>query len=433
MSTTEIQTWLQESVAAMKSGEAMKARELLLRVLQEDDRHEQAWLWLSGVAETAEERRICLENVLTINPDNKVAQTGLTRLGYELPAPSPEGGRASGRKRYTVRRERTAVSLASAVLYPEQQVQEWSWEEPEVDIRRKGHDTPFAAESKFEDVWTGEADLCAFCAYELDFQDKTCPRCRRNLIQKTFRYETPSRNIYVFFVLLLAQAQLFFAQAIYDVVQNSGIILSHVGWPMFFTLLFFTAAIGINWRQVWAYYTALGAALLILFAVLTSILTPLDLTMLQLPVRDPAVDAFLASFGDLISTTIRLFQIVLALLSFLFALWISPDFVQDEKRLTAVLSKGHKLAADYNAKAKELAKKGMWATAVLHWQHAAAKEPHTISYQQQLGLAYAQLGFYERSLDILQSALNLSTQPTKQRELQKLIQTVTKMQNSSQT
>ena len=434
MSTIEIQTWLRESVAAVKSGESAKARELLLRVLKEDDRNEQAWLWLSGVAETDEERRICLENILTINPEHRVARAGLEKLGFAPPIAATETKEGvenpSARKRYTMRREKPAVSLASAVLYPEQQVQEWSWEEPEIAIQRQGHDTPIAIESKFEDVWASEADLCAYCAYALDFQDETCPQCQHNLMHKAFRYERPSRNMYVFFVLMLTQAQLFLAQAIYALVQSNSTITSQVVLPVLFALIFFVVAVGIYQRQVWAYYTALMLTLLILFAVLTSILVPVDLTALQLPVRDPAVESFLDSFGNLISMTIRLFQIALTLISFLFALWISPDFVRDAKRLTAVLSKGLKLPSDYNVKARELSKQGMWAAAVLHWQHAAGKEPHTLTYQRHLGLAYAQLGFHERSLDILQSALSLSTQPARQKELQKLIQTVKNMQSN---
>ena len=44
-------------------------------------------MWLSGAVETDEERRICLENVLTINPDNVLARKGLLKLG---PAPVVE-------------------------------------------------------------------------------------------------------------------------------------------------------------------------------------------------------------------------------------------------------------------------------------------------------------------------------------------------------
>ena len=431
MSSTEIQIWLRESIEAIQSGESDKARDLLLRVLQEDDRNEQAWLWLSGVAESDKERRICLENVLTINPENKAALAGIKKLGHSEISVVPPEGTDNTFERHAVRRQKSAVSLASAVLYPDKQGQELSWAEPEVDIRRKGYDTPIKARSKFEDVWTREGDICAFCAYELDFQDETCPQCRRKLIHKAFRYEVPSRSLYVLFVLLINQSQLFLVQAIYDVLQNKAIIVSNIGLPLFFAILFLAIAVGVYNRQDWAYYVTILSTFLILFTVITSILTPVDFRALQLPVRDPAVDNFLDSFGNLISTIIRLLQILITAIAFFYALLVvSPDFVRDEKRLTAVLSKGLKAPTQFHAKAKELAKQGMWATAVLHWQHAAGKEPHTITYQRHLGLAYAQLGFYERSLDILHSALDLSTHPTVQKELQKLIQTVESMHRS---
>jgi hypothetical protein len=49
--------------------------------LQADPRSEQGWLWMTAVVETDDERRICLERVLTINPKNQTAQAGLEKLG----------------------------------------------------------------------------------------------------------------------------------------------------------------------------------------------------------------------------------------------------------------------------------------------------------------------------------------------------------------
>ena len=80
MSVTKIQNWFREGVTAAKTGDTAQARQLLLQVVEADEGHEQAWLWLSGVLESDEEKRICLENVLTINPDNVAAQRGLAKL-----------------------------------------------------------------------------------------------------------------------------------------------------------------------------------------------------------------------------------------------------------------------------------------------------------------------------------------------------------------
>jgi hypothetical protein len=49
-------------------------------VLDYEPRNETAWVWLSYVVDTFEDRQICLENVLTINPNNKYAQRGLNQL-----------------------------------------------------------------------------------------------------------------------------------------------------------------------------------------------------------------------------------------------------------------------------------------------------------------------------------------------------------------
>jgi tetratricopeptide (TPR) repeat protein len=79
---------LREGIAAVKAGQKEEARQLLMQVVELDERNEQAWLWLSGIMGTPEERRICLENVLSINPDNAHAHAGLVWLDQQTPAPT---------------------------------------------------------------------------------------------------------------------------------------------------------------------------------------------------------------------------------------------------------------------------------------------------------------------------------------------------------
>jgi hypothetical protein len=86
---TEVSTLVQEGMAAVKGGRQDEARELLMRAVALDDHNEQAWLWLSGVAEGIEDQIICLENVLVINPANSAAERGLRQLRAKLPA-TPE-------------------------------------------------------------------------------------------------------------------------------------------------------------------------------------------------------------------------------------------------------------------------------------------------------------------------------------------------------
>jgi tetratricopeptide (TPR) repeat protein len=85
---TEVAKLLQHGIAAAKAGRRREARQVLLQVTELDERNEQAWLWLSGVIESLEDRRICMENVLAINPDNTYAQAGLAWLEQQAPTPS---------------------------------------------------------------------------------------------------------------------------------------------------------------------------------------------------------------------------------------------------------------------------------------------------------------------------------------------------------
>jgi hypothetical protein len=84
----DIETTLEQAISAAKAGRKEEARRLLEAVLNADERNEQAWLWMSGVVDSDEERVICLENVLTINPNNELARKGLAALGAD-PTPLP--------------------------------------------------------------------------------------------------------------------------------------------------------------------------------------------------------------------------------------------------------------------------------------------------------------------------------------------------------
>jgi len=84
---------LQEGITAARAKKADEALALLKQVVQVEPRNEEAWLWLSGVVETDEQRMVCLENVLAINPDHQIAERGLRilrrRAALIKPLPEP--------------------------------------------------------------------------------------------------------------------------------------------------------------------------------------------------------------------------------------------------------------------------------------------------------------------------------------------------------
>jgi uncharacterized Zn finger protein (UPF0148 family) len=85
---------LAQGIAAARAKQRQDARRRLQAVTTHADatpaQQIQAWLWLSGVHETPEQRRACLEAVLRLDPQHAVARKGLARLGAEEAAPDAE-------------------------------------------------------------------------------------------------------------------------------------------------------------------------------------------------------------------------------------------------------------------------------------------------------------------------------------------------------
>jgi len=80
----ELEQWLQEGIIAAKAGLQQQARFRLLDVVEQDQTNETAWYWLYQVFNRRDDRRVCLENLITINPGNEWARHEL--LNYLEPA-----------------------------------------------------------------------------------------------------------------------------------------------------------------------------------------------------------------------------------------------------------------------------------------------------------------------------------------------------------
>ena len=426
-SEESVQAWLRAGITAVKNGDRGQGRDLLEKVLAVDERNEQAWLWLSGAVETAEDRQICLENVLAINPDNTLAQKGLAKLAQASNKSAAPG------KTQVVRREYAPLSTASALLYPESQVKTWEWRDPTA-VPSKGITTGYQASESYQDVWTKDVPLCGYCAQELSAEDGRCPKCKKQLIVKAFRYPNPSPSLTVFWVLLLGLGQLMLLQMLYNILAQKNFAAA-IGNGI--VMVWFVAlAFGVHFRQSWAHIIAIYSLTAVILVSLLRWVLPTDLATLGLASLDPAVQDFIQPLTTGLGETLRIFILAAALLALFYAIIkAGPDFDRVSVRQVATLTKGPKTAADFNAAATELARNGLWATAVLHWQNAAAKAPQNISYQESLGKAYAALGFFERSLDVLQSARQHTGSEERQATIQQLIQAVqAKMtQQSKQT
>jgi len=64
----DLQQLLRDAITAAREGDKERARILFEEIVAEDPQNEKAWFWLASVAETDEERRVYLGNVVQINP-----------------------------------------------------------------------------------------------------------------------------------------------------------------------------------------------------------------------------------------------------------------------------------------------------------------------------------------------------------------------------
>lgn len=72
---------LELAISAIRSGRKEEGRQLLNLLIQQNPNNEMAWVWMSSVVETDEQRARCLYHALAINPSSQLARRGLQVLG----------------------------------------------------------------------------------------------------------------------------------------------------------------------------------------------------------------------------------------------------------------------------------------------------------------------------------------------------------------
>ncbi len=76
----QIGGWLEEGYDALEDGDPAQARETLMRVIEINEENLDAWWGLAHASESVEDQIICLENVLTLDPDHGEARERLAQL-----------------------------------------------------------------------------------------------------------------------------------------------------------------------------------------------------------------------------------------------------------------------------------------------------------------------------------------------------------------
>ncbi len=114
MSTPEMENLLQRAVTHVNAGELDQGRALLEKILEQDPKNDLAWVWLSGCVDDPMQRRICLQQALSANPENQAALDGMRVLDGELVQSS--GGRPS-----LIESRLSAISMGETASMPASQ------------------------------------------------------------------------------------------------------------------------------------------------------------------------------------------------------------------------------------------------------------------------------------------------------------------------
>ena len=73
---------LRNAIELARAGNKSDARDIFMRVVDDDPQNELAWMWLAGLVDSLEDKIIACENVLVINPSNAKVQAYLDKLKH---------------------------------------------------------------------------------------------------------------------------------------------------------------------------------------------------------------------------------------------------------------------------------------------------------------------------------------------------------------
>jgi tetratricopeptide (TPR) repeat protein len=365
----ELQNLQEDGIAAVKRRNLAGGRALLMQVVEQDEQQELAWLWLSVAVESSADKEIALENVLAINPDNATARKRLNRL----------------------KREEAVAAEAQTVVA----------------------DDHFLAGAP-QDVDDGLDDpyQCAYCGQVTSADDKTCPHCRKSLYLVVPK-EAMSEFLKTALLLtgatailgILQTATPFLALTAAQTADQSffKVLLSVPGAPLIlgnFLRPAYTASLAQKLIFVWAGRSGL---LLVLLLGLRLRWTPAYFAAFGLFVADLLGNAGLLVTGYLGAVACILNVVLDIIILFLLA-GSDREFAVIRERLWTQPDKRAHSARDFYWHGVVHSRQGRWALAVAQWRKAVGLAPTERRYAKDLGIGYAQIGRFDRSVRVLEEA-----------------------------
>ncbi|MBI3361971.1 MAG: hypothetical protein HY023_12780, partial [Chloroflexi bacterium] len=389
---------------AVKRGDKELGAELLIRATEADPRSEQAWVWLSLAVDAPEDKLVALENVLAINPNNVPARDQARWWRQKIAGESPGAASAhadeSPHLRPVVETQDHADAITSLTVR----------ESPAPQI---GVPSAYAPAARAEETDDGIDDpyQCAYCGRSTDPVDRRCPHCGRNLMMTRPASARASGVLKTatFFVGMLFATGLFeilppliarFVSRGADVVPYQVILRYPGAELMLGNFLNWSGSIATGLLVL---AVARAAIMLILTVGLFARSSSLYYVTIVVLILDVMWNFYRAAAGYAGSAS-AVGDVLMALAALPMVFAADRDFHVVRARLT-VLPDTHLRGATAFYKAGHAYRKlGMWAMAVAQWRQAVGAQPREVLYYKDLGVGYAQIDRFDRSLRVLEEA-----------------------------
>jgi tetratricopeptide (TPR) repeat protein len=359
-----MQRRLKDGVEAIKSGNRVRGRDLLLRVVQQDRNMEEVWQWLYQAVDEPHEKMRALENVLRLDPQNSEANQALVGLRQtQIAAGSPN-------------------SDEWASLLPEVTL------EPDDDL-----DDPYQ---------------CPYCGRSTGLDDRKCPHCRGGLYARVARSgaSSSSRLVLLLLGISLALGVIELLGPAFALGVSQGTVSADV-----FHLLLSVPGVQIFVGDFLRLSAPVATVLLQVYLLRTALLVAISLSLRE-RWSLPFYAALIGVFGDLLLSAYLLITGYLgvggALLNGLLALVIgtllfglSDEFAVNVERVLVKPDGAARGAVDFYKRGHHYRQRRMWAMAVAQWRRAVGLAPQVPQYYKHLGIGYAQIHRFERSLRTL--------------------------------
>ncbi|MGQ9547000.1 MAG: tetratricopeptide repeat protein [Roseiflexus sp.] len=462
---------LHRAIAAARDGRREDARALLLHLLEIDPHNERAWLWLSGVVDDPEDVKICLENVLALNPSNPRARQGLEWLHAQMGIPLPPlhsldqtatrlereiDARALSVARLRAYRAIPAVVESAAMPTPRPDpISAPVSSAPQITPAATPNNPPPALPKSASAVATARTAAapsitpahrlasvaplddatipCPYCGAPTNETQRRCTQCGGNLLVRIAPSEERSLMVQTLVwiwrggavaVLLIALVFPVLGVLLYQETPTNGFPIGVLIPAVILALVSitgFSVAQQLAQRSAWALYLGAGLTTAGLIGALALAVRP-D-TVPGMLDRLTGVTPIPSTWVQLLITGARLIALVAGVAHITaIALTIAgyDAIVGRLERFRHILKPSDHLTHYNNGVA--LKNRGMWYVAALEWEWAVKKAPYDVTYLRALGLAYARLKQFDKARSMIDRALQAAPNNSGLREDRALIE-----------